>query len=771
MFRIPDWPTEQDVPYRIGVSIGGEAFFHTGTIRREPIDRESLTIASITCQRIIDGSLQSDGFDWTPVRVWHPHAQPVRHIGKHTPDLIAATGDQIYEGQPTPEDSVSDFTRHHDYLYKWYLFALQFRDLSRDIPMFCMPDDHDVFQGNLWGEGGVFANTQNEGGYEEPASWVRMLERTQYGSLPPGDPYNDVRPAPRISPGNAGGLDVYFTGISYAGLGIAVIEDRKFKSGPTDPPAENQLTLLGDRQHAFLEAWARDWTGDQKVKFVISQSPFGNLHTHANTGYGRGLNDRDTHGWPPERRKDAWRLLRKSFMFQLAGDQHLSTLVRHGIDASRDAGYSFTSPAIANFFPRCFDPDHLSAGRTSVVRPFIGDYFFDGSDGRPASDFPHHLQMIAAANPREYYNQTNGINPENLHDRGAGYGLVKINKSTRAITFESWPRYADPDYPETGSQYPGWPVTIKQADNEGRAPAGFLPTVTSPTPDPVVWVVDESNGELIYGLRIRGQSFKPPVFDRSRSYRIELREGDHALPDLVLSGLTAGIADHQIETFTSNARQIPAGATHTLRWQTCSSASLTLSPGGIDLMTYTAFGAGMLELSPSEDTTYTLTSTDSEGAVLSEEIVVRVFPNQQSWLESHFSAAELGDPSLEGTLWGDNADPDQDGLNNCLEYLMQGDPRDRSPELLPASTMERLGGQVYAVHRYAEPIADGRAQILVENSDSLQHWKITEAPDIEEIERISQPGQVDRVVVRQLPPTGVGDKLRMFYRLLIKKSP
>ena len=45
-------------------------------------------------------------------------------------------------------------------------------------------DDHDVFQGNLWGAGGRKARRVNEGGYVMPADWVRMVERTQTSHLP-----------------------------------------------------------------------------------------------------------------------------------------------------------------------------------------------------------------------------------------------------------------------------------------------------------------------------------------------------------------------------------------------------------------------------------------------------------------------------------------------------------------------------------------------------------------------------------------------------------
>ncbi|NIR43692.1 MAG: hypothetical protein GWM93_16525, partial [Gemmatimonadetes bacterium] len=37
-----------------------------------------------------------------------------------------------------------------DYLYKWYLWCWAFRELTAEIPTVTIPDDHDVYQGNLW---------------------------------------------------------------------------------------------------------------------------------------------------------------------------------------------------------------------------------------------------------------------------------------------------------------------------------------------------------------------------------------------------------------------------------------------------------------------------------------------------------------------------------------------------------------------------------------------------------------------------------------------
>mgnify|MGYP006077854279 FL=1 len=643
-FKIPNWDDTRDTDFRITVEIDNAPYSWTGIIRKNPVDQAQITLAATTCQRITDGRIQDDGFDWSPVRLWQPNTLAFTNLVKHDPDVFLALGDQIYEGQPTPEDSGNDFNRHHDYLYKWYLWVLQARDVTRIMPTICIPDDHDVYQGNLWGEGGIATNSQNSGGYEEPANWVKMLERTQTSHLPETDPYNPVQPAPPV----AQGIPPYFTGMIYGDVGFAILEDRKFKTGKDNPPADlNQQFLLGTRQKDFLRAWANDWD-DQTVKCVISQSPFGNIHTHANSGYGFGLNDRDTHGWPTHRRNEVWELLRKTRMFQIAGDQHLATFAHHGIKGPADAGFSYTAPAIGNFFPRAWDPIHNSAGRIDAVNPYKGDFFFDGNGtlpwGQPnlTSAFPHHVRVLGAGNPHQYHNQTRNISPANLHDRGAGYGIVRIEKNSRQITFETWPLHADPDYPNTGSQFDDWPITISQTDNDGRIPTGFLPLIDSGYQlAPVLSVYNESTGELVYSIRTRDNLVRPPVYDNTVTYRVVIENG---FAPITLENQTPLLPEPPaINSFRALEPRISTRATATLRWDVNGAETLTIN--GEDVLPFTVDGIGFLQVSPGSDTTYSLTLNGTTTGTA----IVLVF-NEPEPVLSISSAAEDSDASFTSLI-------------------------------------------------------------------------------------------------------------------------
>jgi hypothetical protein len=759
-FRIPGWDDTVDTDYRLGVAVDGTLYHWTGTVRRDPVDKNEIVIAATTCQRISDGSVQNNGFDWSPVRVWQPHTLAFTHLPRHQPDVFIANGDQIYEGQPTPEDSGNDFNRQHDYLYKWYLWVLQSRGLTRAIPTIAMPDDHDVFQGNLWGEGGIATTSQGTGGYEEPASWVKLVDRTQTSHLPDPDPYHPVQPAPPI----AQGIGVYFTGMVYGGVGIAIIEDRKFKTGSTNPPADlDQQFLVGDRQKDFLRAWNGDWAG-QQVKFMLSQSPLGNLHTHANTGYNFGLNDKDSHGWPLHRRNEVWGLLRQSRMFQVAGDQHLSTLAQHGILGPADAGYSFTLPAIANFFPRCWDPVHNANGTTATVNPYTGDFFFDGvgtlPSGQPnlsAAD-PAHVRMLAVGNPLQYYQQTRNISPANLHDRGAGYGIVRIDKTTRRIVFECWPLHADPDDPGTGTQYDDWPVTISQTDNDGRVPTGFLPVIdTQWEKTPVIDVYDESSGERVYIQRVRGNQFRPPVYDNGTSYRVEIAYGDHPASEVLYGQVASPAGPATLHAFAAIQPSVVEGESATLRWNVESPGTLVLDNGIGDVLVHTVDGIGYLAVSPASDTVYTLTLDGTQAATTT----VRVFGRRATWNGTHFTPAELLDPLVSG----DDADPDGDGFTNGQEFQFQRDPRDGAawPQL-EGSVVEQ-GGALYVAFRSPFPLQPEGFNLVVEVSDDLVSWTTVPANAYTETARDNYPvSGTAQITLRLNAPIPSGSSSRRYYR-------
>jgi hypothetical protein len=247
-------------------------------------------------------------------------------------------------------------------------------------------------------------------------------------------------------------------------------------------------TLLAD-----LATWPDSFRTDEGT-LELKSLPAGTIPR----GY-RKAKDMDSNGWPQSGRKEALKELRKGFTLMICGDQHLGSVVHHGTDEWDDAGYSFCVPAIANLWPRRWFPDEPGLERQAGMPMYTGRYF----DG-----FGNRITVDAVANP-----YLTGKEPSRLYDRAPGFGIIRLNKRTQQITMECWPRYADPGSPDS-KQYPGWPVTIQMEDNYGRRPRLWLPPIetTGLKYPPVIQVIDEATGEIVYTLRCRESGYQPKVF-------------------------------------------------------------------------------------------------------------------------------------------------------------------------------------------------------------------------------------------------------------------
>lgn len=538
-FRVENWDAAGDRDYRIVYELKTAAdktrtFTRQGVIRREPADCETFVVAAFTGHRIFTGGLK-----WNHNGIWFPHNELVEAVKSHRPHLLFFSGDQIYESDLTGAQRQPRNKAMLDYLDKWYRWCWAFGDLARDVPCIAIPDDHDVYHGNIWGAGGRPAKRQDDGGYTMPARFVNMVQRTQTSHLP--DPH-DPKPVEQ-------GIGVYYTSLDYGGLSFAVLEDRKWKSSPTelipegrvvngwfenpdfDPAREADVdgaTLLGDRQLEFLKTWAADWTGGAWMKVVLSQTLFANVATLPQDAVNdrvvprlerlppgvfprddKLVADADSNGWPQSGRNRALREMRRGFAFHIAGDQHLGSFVHYGIDDWDDAGYGFCVPSIANTWPRRWYPPYPGENRRPGSPPYTGQY----RDG-----FGNRVTVYAVSNPIRTDRE-----PAALYDRAPGYGIVRFDRARRKIVVECWPRWVDPSQPGA-PQYSGWPVTVRQRDNYGRRAAAHLPTIeVSGMSDPVVQVIDETGGEVVYTLRISGTRFRPKVF-RSGPHTIKVGE-------------------------------------------------------------------------------------------------------------------------------------------------------------------------------------------------------------------------------------------------------
>jgi hypothetical protein len=493
-FRLENWDDTKEVEYRVNFM---DKAFYDGIIRKNPVDKDEFVMAAFSCNSIFerhDGNI--------------PKTDIIDNLKKIKPDLLYFAGDQIYN--------------HSFHLIHWLQFGRDFGDIIRNTPTITIPDDHDIGQGNLWGAGGKLAKTRNgsSGGYYLPVEYIKEVERAQTSHLP--DPF-DPTPIER-------GIGVYYTDLKWGGMSFAILEDRKFKTGP-DATREKvrktygknikpeyydnpEATLLGERQLSFLKSWTTDWE-DAEMKSVLSQTIFVQSANFGQTGKGgktKMNNDFDSNGWPQTGRNKALKEIRKSFSTMVAGDQHLGSVIRHGIDDWNDAGYSFAVPAVANFWVRWWDPKEPGKNRKKGAPYYTGE-FLDG--------FNNKMTVEAIANPNFKEDMESG---DKLNIRAAGYGIIRYNKPNREVTFECWRRNINMDDPKS-KQYHGWPVTVSQDDNYNMENGFELPKLEISKEDQVVTVIDKTSGEVVSSLRIKGSTYQPKVHSEG-AYVIKIGEGN-----------------------------------------------------------------------------------------------------------------------------------------------------------------------------------------------------------------------------------------------------
>ena len=212
-FRLPKWDASKATPYRVTYAetlTDGKTKPHewAGTIRANPT--KPLRMGGLTCQNAV-------GFPYKPV---------ADNLVNLDLDLLFFSGDQLYEshggfGVIRNEADMAIL----NYLRKFYMFGWAFREAMANAPTICIPDDHDVFHGNIWGEAGAKmegGNTSTSGGYIQPAKMVNVVHRTNCSHHPD---FASPRPVKQD-------ISVYYGDMVYGNVGFAIIADRQWKSGP-----------------------------------------------------------------------------------------------------------------------------------------------------------------------------------------------------------------------------------------------------------------------------------------------------------------------------------------------------------------------------------------------------------------------------------------------------------------------------------------------------------------------------------------------------------
>jgi hypothetical protein len=451
-FRIPNWDETKETPYKLvyrekkldGKTKDSE---WTGIIKANPSDRP-LRVGALTCQK-------DYGFPYEPV---------AENLIRLDPDMLYFSGDQLYEnhgGFGLIRDPAEPAILN--YLRKYYMHGWAFRDAMKDRPTLVLPDDHDVFQGNIWGEGGATMadkskGASSKGGYREPARMVNVVHTTCCAHHPD---FYDPSPSKQD-------ISVYFGDMVYGGVSFAIIGDRQWKSGPErvetgsgradhvmdkdfdcsvlDKPG---LVLLGERQEKFLKEWSGDWKA-HSMKVLLSQTVFAGVATHHGKFDGYLKADLDSGGWPQTARNNAINIIRDSMALHICGDQHLATV---------DSNWVYCTPAIAAGYPRWWRPDDVEmphANRPEHGIKNTGEY----TDG-----LGNLIYVYGVGNPDV---GTKKNRYELAHQKGSGFGLVTIDTDAKTYTLDAFRFSIDATDGKPSNQSPGWPLTIKQAENRGE---------------------------------------------------------------------------------------------------------------------------------------------------------------------------------------------------------------------------------------------------------------------------------------------------------------
>jgi hypothetical protein len=527
----------------VGAGVPADGVVFRGRVRGAPRPGEPVVIGSLNCQKSWTGGRQ-----WNERGVWYPHREIVDGLIARDPDLLVFTGDQLYEGDVSGAVRTPVEDALLDYLDKWFRFCTSFAPVTATRPTITIPDDHDVYHGNIWGDGGVSAvadpatgtSAQDAGGYVMPLRFVRAVHRSQVGHLQPH------RPDPIGM-----GIVPWTSRVEWAGVSLAIVADRMFKSPPrrvlpdadvrngwarapgfdprtqADPP---DAEMLGAMQEDFLRAWATDFRGDAWAKILVSATPLANVATLPPGGRSGAAAagaqmpepgawprdwtlaaDMDSGGWPPSGRDRAIAAVRPAGAIHLCGDQHLGMLLQYGLERPRDAGFAFCSPAIANAWPRRWHPPVAGANREPGMPPWTGDH----RDG-----FDNLVTVWAVANPAR-----SGREPAALHDTMPGWGAVVLDRAAGTVRFECHPRGARPGAGDADDvQYAGWPRTVHRLDGMHAGSGWSMPPVIVEDVDEPVLIVRDEAGVAVSAARLR-RGERLPVPGRG-PWTIELGEPD-----------------------------------------------------------------------------------------------------------------------------------------------------------------------------------------------------------------------------------------------------
>lgn len=129
-----------------------------------------------------------------------------------------------------------------------------------------------------------------------------------------------------------------------------------------------------------------------------------------------------------------------------------------------------------------------------------------------------------------------------------------------------------------------------------------------------------------------------------------------------------------------------------------------------------------------------------------------------NWLAANFTGSQLSDSALADSIWGVKADPDNDGIDNVIEYYTGSDPND---PVSAAGTAAANDGEFLIFSFYQSKTTDGVVG-NVEWSDDMENWN----SDSVATQTVDDLGDVYLIEAR-IPLNGAEEK---FARLKVRRS-
>jgi len=522
-FQVSPWVYQDEVEFRVRIDGGLDAEqyppYH-GLIRKEPLHEDKIRLAVLS-------QSQEQSF---------PNCRLVSTLKTLNPDVLFFAGNQVY-GRPAQfwREKFPLEKARQEYFRQWLLFGWAFSDLLKDRPAILLPEARDFFQLKLWGEGGRQAAAENgtdpislqdRGGFLMPEEFIRLVLATQTGHLPPAT-LPDGKKNEKVAGSG-------FYEVNYAGLSLAVINDRVNRSAPAPLLPEalirngwpqnpdfdlkkarvKEARLLSEEQLQLLKKWVLDWTGGVWFKACLSSSSFVSLLTLPEGQPGeealwqlsplkpgeypesdRPAADFNTGGWPQPARDEILRLLRQARAVHLCGSGGPPAVLKYGLEKPGEAVAALIAPPLQA---------QVALRWTPAPAKRVGQKKEPLPTGNQEDAFGNKFHLLLVNNPS---GEDKAMGLRSI----SGFALVTFEKSSRQVILENYQLEEKPG--ARAVLMPGWPAVVEQKENEGRKPVGYLPLLKfSGLKDPVVQVVEEKSGETVYCFRITGTEFRPPVY-------------------------------------------------------------------------------------------------------------------------------------------------------------------------------------------------------------------------------------------------------------------